>query len=142
MRLPARLAICLLVAVPVLAEANCYSVYDARNVLTFQSTLTPIDLSLRIGDAVQTRFPGAFLVMIPDESSCREVRSDLQPRFTTQAGASARSNEALQASPLLRNSRAMGASGDGYNGSSGDIAAREAARSGTAATAKRAPTSK
>lgn len=141
MQLDARLALCLLVAAPAFAEANCYSIYDTQNRLTFQSTIVPIDLSKRISDAMSPRFPGGYLVMIPDESACREFRLGpiVSPRFS-EVGSSRDSappaDQVLQASPLLRETRPIGALAD-YGGS--DIAAREAARGGggTAVNAKR-----
>ncbi|MEO8081624.1 MAG: hypothetical protein ABI641_13915, partial [Caldimonas sp.] len=73
-----RIATCLVVsavlAAPAAASANCYSMYTSQNQLTYQSTVTPIDLSMRISDAMRARFPGGFFVMIPDDSDCREIR--------------------------------------------------------------------
>ena len=142
MRPDARLVACLLVAAPAFAQANCYTIYDKQNRLTYQSTLVPVDLSRRISETMPARFPGGHLVMIPDESACREFRQGplVQPRLD-EVGLSSQSappsDQVLQASPLLRNTRPIGAGADGYSGS--DIAAREAARGGTAQSSKREP---
>ena len=113
MRLLAQLSIPLLVALPAVAEANCYFVYTGQNQLIYQSTIAPIDLSKRISDAISVRFPGDYMVMIPDESACNEFRAGgfVQPRFAQVGGNSASAGSAdpaLLASPLLRNSRAPG----------------------------------
>ena len=110
MRPLARLSLSLLLALPALAQANCYFIYTGQNQLVYQSTTSPIDLSKHIADAINARFPGDYLVMIPDESACNEVRSGsrVQPRFD-QVGLTNNSvnatDPALLASPLLRNSR-------------------------------------
>jgi hypothetical protein len=119
-----------LLVLPTLASANCYSVYDGQNRLTFQSTVAPIDLSARISDGMRARFPGGFFIMIPDDSDCREVRTGAttSPRFEPNSpGASSPPEELLQASPLLRGSRSAGSS-DG---------AATASRSGNVLNVKR-----
>ena len=129
-------------AVPAIAEANCYSVYDAQNRLSFQTVVAPIDLSRPISDAMRARFPGGYLVMIPDDSACRELRSSgVQPRFDTVGlvpGSATPAEQALQASPLLRGTRSSGL-GDsaGPGASDNNVATREAARSGTSLNVKR-----
>ncbi len=94
---------------PSLAAANCYSIYDAQNRLAFQSTIAPIDLSARISDAMRARFPGSFLVILPDDSSCLEFRSGptVSPRFDsgTGSGVSSRGDASIEP-PLLRGARA------------------------------------
>ena len=75
--------------------------------------MAPIDLSARISDGMRARFPGGFLIMIPDDSDCREVRTGFttSPRFEPNSpGASSPPEELLQASPLLRGSRSAGSS--------------------------------
>jgi len=128
-----------LFALPSLAAANCYSVYDPQNRLAFQSTVAPVDLSGRISEAMRARFPGGYLVMIPDDSDCLEFRSGptVSPRFDGgNAAAATSSDQLLQASPLMRGSRSAATGGDGaVTGNA--IATREAARSGNALDIKR-----
>ena len=102
-RLHALLPLGLLLALPSLADAaNCYSIYDAKNRLTLQSTVPPVDLSTRISQSMRERFPGGFLIMVPDDGDCREFRtgSVLSPRFDSGKAAEA-PDEVMQA-PLLR----------------------------------------
>ena len=82
-RLTALSSLAVLLVLPSLASANCYSIYDAKNRLAFQSTIAPVDLSTRISDGMRARFPGGHLVMVPDDSDCREYRTGptLSPRF-------------------------------------------------------------
>jgi hypothetical protein len=129
-RLTGLSSLAFLLVLPSLASANCYSIYDAKNRLAFQSTIAPVDLSTSIADGMRARFPGGHLVMIPDDSQCREYRTGptLSPRF--EAGG-ARGTEPppermLEASPLLRGT-APGA----------DLTTREAVRSGNALNVKR-----
>lgn len=119
------LAVAALLAVPGLASANCYSMYDAKNQLTFQSTVAPIDLSERISNAMRARFPGAFLVVIPDESDCREFRTGptTSPRFDATNTTQAAPREVLEA-PILRGAAAPVTGSDGS-------ASRGTVRSGT-----------
>jgi hypothetical protein len=120
-----------LAALPTASAANCYSVYDAQNRLVFQSTVTPIDLSGRISETMRQTFPGTFLIMLPDDADCREVRSGaVVTRFTPSVPSAARPpNEILTASPLT------GGVGSGDSGNS--VSTREAARSGNALNVKR-----
>jgi hypothetical protein len=127
-RFTALLPLAALLALPGLASANCYSIYDAQNRLAFQSTIAPVDLSARISDGMRARFPGGHLTMIPDDSDCREYRTGptVSPRFDAGGtkGAEPSAEQVLQA-PLLRGSVA------------GDASTRESVRSGNNLTIKR-----
>jgi hypothetical protein len=109
-RLHAFVPLAALVALPGFASANCYSIYDAKNQLTFQSTVAPVDLSARISDGMRVRFPGGYLVIIPDDSDCREFRTGptTSPRFDAASTTQARPQEVLEA-PILRGAGAAGA---------------------------------
>jgi hypothetical protein len=126
-----------LMALPTVAAANCYSVFDSQNRLIFQSTVTPIDLSGRISETMRQRFPGTYLIMLPDESDCREMRTGIVvTRFTPSVpGAVRPANEVLTASPLAGGIGSAGAVNDDGN----SVATREASRSGNALNIKRKP---
>ena len=130
-RLTALSSLAVLLVLPSLASANCYSIYDAKNQLAFQSTIAPVDLSTRISEAMRARFPGGHLVMIPDDSNCREYRTGptTTPRFDAGAAAGVQQppERMLEASPLLR----------GNGGGGADLTTREAARSGNNLNVKR-----
>ena len=140
-RLSILLPFAALLALPTMAAANCYSIYDAQNRLAFQSTVAPIDLSARISDAMRARFPGAYLVMLPGDADCLEFRSGptVSPRFDSGTGSGVSSggdpNQTLEP-PLLRGARAPGEG----SATSNAIATREAARSGNALNVKRSGT--
>jgi hypothetical protein len=125
-RLATLLPLAIVLVLPSLASANCYSIYDAKNRLAFQSTISPVDLSTRISDQMRSRFPGGHLTMIPDDSDCREYRTGptLSPRFDAGGarGAEPAADQMLEA-PLLR----------GAN----DGAGRDAVRSGNIFNVKR-----
>jgi hypothetical protein len=140
-RLSLLLPFAALVALPTMAAANCYSIYDAQNRLSFQSTIAPIDLSTRISDSMRARFPGSFLVILPDDSDCREFRSGptISPRFDSGTGSgmgSANDPKETLEPPLLSGARAPGDTAASRNA----IATREAARSGNALNIKRSGT--
>ena len=145
MCLPVRLSFALLLAAPLLAEASCFSVYNGQNVLVYQSTITPVDLSLPIADATRDRFPGNYLVMIPDESRCNEFRTGatVRPRFDglgITGGSTIPNNQKLEASPLLRNSPAPISSSVGASptrASETDPLLNGSARSGPSSNLKR-----
>jgi hypothetical protein len=126
LRLSTLVPLVTMVALPSLAAANCYSIYGGNNQLLFQSTVAPIDLSGRISETMRSRFPGTFLIMIPDESDCREMRTGaVTTRFTPDNPGAVRSpDEVLTASPLAGGT---GTGGAVTNGSSGS---RETVRSG------------
>ena len=129
-RLTALLSLAVVLVLPSLASANCYSIYDAQNRLAFQSTIAPVDLSTRISDGMRARFPGGHLIMVPDDSDCREYRTGptLTPRFEAGGarGAEQPPERMLEASPLLRGT-----------GTNADLTTREAARSGNVLNVKR-----
>jgi hypothetical protein len=129
-RLTALSTLALLLVLPSLASANCYSIYDAKNRLAFQSTIAPVDLSTRISDGMRARFPSGHLIMVPDDSDCREYRTGptLTPRFGAggAAGTEPGPERVLEASPLSRGT-----------GTNADLATREAARSGNVLNVKR-----
>jgi len=126
-----------LIALPTGAAANCYSVYDGQNRLVFQSTVTPIDLSGRISDTMRQRFPGTYLIMIPDETDCREMRTGpVVTRFSPSVPGAMRSpDEVLTASPLAGGTGTGGPINDAGN----SIATREVVRSGNALNVNRKP---
>lgn len=65
-------------AVPAHA-VECFSIYDARNALVYQTSTSPIDLSRSIGDQMARRFPSSYLV-IADASPCVAVgRAAMDP---------------------------------------------------------------
>jgi hypothetical protein len=129
-RLTALSSLAALLVLPSLASANCYSIYDAKNRLAFQSTIAPVDLSTRISDGMRARFPGGHLIMVPDDSDCREYRTGptLTPRFEAggAAGTEPAPERSLEASPLLRGT-----------GANADLTTREAARNGNVLNVKR-----
>jgi len=105
----------LLLALPSIAgAANCYSIYDAKNRLAFQSTVSPIDLSARISQTMRENYPGGFLIIVPDDGDCREFRTGptVSPRF--ENGKAQESREQVLEAPLLR-----GATGAGANDAGG-----------------------
>ena len=63
---------------PLLASASpafaveCFSMYDAKNALVYQSTSVPIDLSRSVSEQMARRFPGRHLV-ISDSGACPEA---------------------------------------------------------------------
>ena len=102
-RLQAILPLAVLLSLPSVAgAANCYSIYDAKNQLAFQSTVAPVDLSARISQSMRERFPGAHLVIGPDDEDCREYRTGpvLSPRF--DSGKVEAPREQTIEAPLLR----------------------------------------
>jgi hypothetical protein len=97
-----------LLALPVAAEASCFSVFNRTNQLVFQSVLTPVDLSQPIGVIMQRRFPGHHLVWSDDMESCRELGGSVPAAERSQtagrifpAGAAA-NRSPLERSPLFQ----------------------------------------
>jgi len=119
-----------LLVLPSLAgAANCYSIYDSKNLLAFQSTVPPIDLSTRISQAMRERYPGGHLTIVPDDVDCREFRSGpvVSPRFDSGKAPELK-DETLQA-PLLRGAAAPVTNSEG--------ATRDAVRSGNNLTIRK-----
>jgi hypothetical protein len=111
---PALLPLAVLLALPSVAgAANCYSVYTAKNQLAFQSTVPPIDLSGRISVAMRDAYPGGYLIIVPDDSDCREYRTgpSVSPRFDT--GKAPEQREQIYEAPLLRGAATAGSNDAG-----------------------------
>ena len=98
----AALSLAVALALPGIANANCYIVYDAKNQLVFQSTVSPVDLSKRISDSMRERFPGGHLVMIRSDRNCREVRTGSTPTPRLEAGGTNGTEAALDRSASTR----------------------------------------
>ena len=59
---------------PASASAECYSVYDRKHELIFQSTESPVDLRGSITEAITKRFTAdAHMVFTPLSSDCPPV---------------------------------------------------------------------
>ena len=69
---------------PALA-VECFSMFDAKNALTYQSSAAPIDLSGSISTQMARRFPGRHLT-ISDLGTCPET--GVAATTSTQAAAS------------------------------------------------------
>lgn len=98
------------------AHAACFTIYDEKNVVVYQSTEPPIDLSQRIGTQMARRFPRHFLVMADSSDGCAAMGS-----FAAggRQGA-ARNGDAALDSPLFRNAASsvssLPSAGGGYSG--------------------------
>lgn len=78
------LTLSLAAASPALA-IECFSMFDAKNTLVYQSSLPPIDLSQSISEQMARRFPTRQL-LISDLGSCPET-GVASSTTTTQAAA-------------------------------------------------------
>ena len=111
----ALLPLAVLLALPgVAGAANCYSIYNAKNQLAFQSTVSPVDLSGRISQTMRESYPGGFLVIVPDDSDCREFRTGptVSPRFENGKATDNGREQVLEA-PLLRGAATAGSNDTG-----------------------------
>jgi hypothetical protein len=52
--------------------SSCYTLVDQKNAIVFQSTKSPIDLSRKISDEINAKFPGEYLI-ITDGESCQDI---------------------------------------------------------------------
>lgn len=52
--------------------ADCYTVHGPDGAVMFRDSISPVDLSLRLGDTVPARFGiGATMVMVPGQMDCQ-----------------------------------------------------------------------
>jgi hypothetical protein len=57
------------------AQATCYSVHKADGGFILETSRTPVDLALPLGDTVPAKFgPGAFMVMSDSRVFCKDRR--------------------------------------------------------------------
>lgn len=58
-----------------MAQATCYNIYKADGSLMHQSSTSPVDLSLQIGDTVPEKFgAGATMVVSADDVFCKDEK--------------------------------------------------------------------
>jgi hypothetical protein len=67
------LAAVLLGGIPVAGSAMCYVVYDAQSRIIYRNTITPVDLSGTVTQAMRARFVGAQLVIMDDMTGCSPI---------------------------------------------------------------------
>jgi hypothetical protein len=81
------LAALLLGGLPVAGSAMCYIVYDAQSRIIYRNTVTPVDLSRTVTQAMKARFAGAQLVIMDDMTGCSPI--DPSAPFDPFTGAAA-----------------------------------------------------
>jgi hypothetical protein len=63
----------LLGLLPLHASAACYTVFDKQSRIIYRDTVTPVDLSASIGQALEAKFPGGHLVISSEDTKCIPV---------------------------------------------------------------------
>jgi hypothetical protein len=63
----------LLAGAPMLAAAECYTVYDKAGRIIYRDTFIPIDLSKPVTEALRPLFPNGQLIISPDAGTCTPV---------------------------------------------------------------------
>ena len=63
----------LLAGAPMVAAAECYTVYDKAGRIIYRNTFIPIDLSKPVSEAMRSLFPDGQLVISPDAGTCTPV---------------------------------------------------------------------
>lgn len=59
---------------PFAVHAHCFTLYDAKNTVVYQSSQSPLDLSRSISEQLTARFPNTFFVMSA-EGDCVEINN-------------------------------------------------------------------
>jgi hypothetical protein len=106
---------------------SCYTLVDQKNAVVYQSTKSPIDLSRKISDEIDIKFPGDHLIITSGED-CHDInkriskdagkntvesnRVDLSNLFSRYEVTSSESssNQSANYSILRRNSQNYGSS--------------------------------
>ncbi|QIL79342.1 hypothetical protein G7047_05040 [Diaphorobacter sp. HDW4A] len=66
--------------IPAVAQAHCYSIYNGKDELVFQSTQSPVDLRQPLADAVKKRFTAdSRMVFTPNTDDCPVVDKTVAP---------------------------------------------------------------
>lgn len=88
-RFSGALALAAVSCLPAVAQAHCYSVYNGKDDLVFQSTQSPVDLRQPIAEAVKKRFSAdSRMVFTPTTDDCPVVDKTVAPVAVPDAGAS------------------------------------------------------
>jgi hypothetical protein len=80
-----------------MAQATCYSVYKADGTLIQESSTTPVNLALQIGDTVPEKFgPGATMTVSDHGVYCKDQRDTLAVRKSLAEAVRAETEKAQQ----------------------------------------------
>ncbi|MBF5005694.1 hypothetical protein [Diaphorobacter caeni] len=86
-RLTSALALMAMSCIPAVAQAHCYSIYNGKDELIFQSTQSPIDLRQPLADAVKKRFTSdSRMVFTPNSDDCPIVDKTVAPVAIPETG--------------------------------------------------------
>ena len=86
-RFTSALALMAMSCIPVAAQAHCYSIYNGKDELIFQSTQSPVDLRQPLADAVKKRFAiDSRMVFTPNTDDCPIVDKTVAPVAIPEAG--------------------------------------------------------
>ena len=100
------------------AWSSCFTIYNAKNDVLYQSTETPIDLSQSISRQIAARYPKHHLVMVDRSDLCAEVRPI--EKSSEDQGRTGASEKTFMDSPLFRNAAAARVATNAYEKSYGD----------------------
>lgn len=80
-----------------MAQATCYSVYKADGKLIHESSTTPVNLALPIGDTVPEKFgPGATMTVSDHGVYCKDQRDAQGPKTSLAEAVRAEGEKAQQ----------------------------------------------
>lgn len=80
-----------------MAQATCYSVYKADGTLIQESSTTPVNLTLQIGDTVPEKFgPGATMTMSDHGVYCQDRRDTQEAKKSLAEAVRAEGEKAQQ----------------------------------------------
>lgn len=94
-----RTCIALLVALaPLHAAAACFTVFDNQNRIIYRDTVSPIDLTGPVTDALRAKFPGGHLVISGEDQKCIPI----VPGSPVDTRGVAMSSAPPEATPIVR----------------------------------------
>ncbi len=68
------------------ATSTCYQAIDPTGVTFYRSHEAPVDLSMRLGDAIAKKYPRGTHVVMSESAKCPPL--DIPPNYLTRASAS------------------------------------------------------
>jgi hypothetical protein len=90
----------------VFAASTCYQAIDPTGTTFYRSYEAPVDLSMRLGDAIAKKYPAGTHIVMSESAKCPPL--DIAPNYLTRVSAtSADAKAAPKASKKKRKAKAQ-----------------------------------
>jgi hypothetical protein len=79
------------------ANSTCYQAIDPTGVTFYRSYEAPVDLSMKLGDAIAKKYPAGTHIVMSESAKCPPL--DIAPNYLTRVSATAADAKAAKSKP-------------------------------------------